>query len=250
LLFHIQVKKLYKELFIQSHVVRETKLKQINIIIIVSLLIIGFLFLSGCEEAHPKKQKIENKIYIKNGNDDGYIAILTNSLPVPFGNIISENDKPLIVGLFNSDFLPEGNNMLSRGVFRFNISQWDNTNLKFYLKCVQKQGNPGHVKVYVVNDSHSLSHFIDTRDVSDIWYLTNASNGKKIEISPKEGKWMDVIISNDMIYNLDIENSYITIVLQLSDEYIVSNNDYYGFASIDYTPLDDNDQPYLVYVEN
>ncbi|MFX0141319.1 MAG: hypothetical protein ACFFDN_47205 [Candidatus Hodarchaeota archaeon] len=229
---------------------RETTLKQINIIIIVSLLIIGFLFLSGCEEAPSKKQKIENKIYIKNGNDDGYIAIFTNSLPVPFGYITSENDQPCIVGLFNSDSLSKGNNMLSRGVFRFNISQWDNTNIKFYLKCVLKQGNPGQVKVYVVNDSDSLSDFIDWRDVSNIWYLTNASNGKKIEITPKEGKWTDVTITNDMIDNLDIENDYITIVLQLSNEYIGSNNDYYGFASIDYTPLDDNDQPYLVYVED
>ena len=171
-------------------------------------------------------------------------------MPVPFGYIISENDQPLIVGLFTTDFLPTGNNMTSRGIFRFNISEWDNTDIKFHLKCVSQQGNPGNVNIYPVNDSQPLSDFLDMRDISEIWYLMETSSGEKIEITPKKGKWAEVIITKDMIKNLDIENNYIAIVLQLSDEYMKYNNDYYGFATIDYTPLDDNDQPYLMYIED
>ncbi len=208
------------------------------------------MFLSGCEETPSKKKKFENKIYIRNSDDDGYVAVLTNSMPITFGYIASENDQPLAVGLFTTDILPNGNNTTSRGILRFNISEWDKTDIKFYLKCVSKQGSPGNIKVYVVNDTQPLTDFNDMRDISDIWYLMESSSGEKIEITPKKGKWIDVTFTKDMIDNLDIENDYIAIVLQLSNEYIASNNDYYGFATVDYTPLDDTDKPYLVYLEN
>lgn len=210
----------------------------------------SLLFFSGCEETPSEEKKFENKIYIKNGDDDGYVSVLTNSLPVPFGYVTSENDQPLLVGLFTTDFLRDGNNITSRGIFRFNISGWDNTDIKFYAKCVNKQGNPGNIMVYVVNDTQPLTDFVDMRDISDIWYLMESSSGEKIEITPKKGRWIEVTISKDRINNLDIENDFIAIIVQLSNEYIKSNNDYYGFATIDYTPLDDKDLPYIIYIED
>jgi hypothetical protein len=171
-------------------------------------------------------------------------------LPVPFGYITSENDQPLIVGLFTTDFLPNGDNITSRGIFRFNISEWDNTDIKLHLKCINQKGNPGNVQIYAVNDTQPLTDFLDMRDISEIWYLMESSSGEKIEITPKKGKWLEAIITKDMIKNLEIENEYIAIVLQLSNEFMKSNNDYYEFSTIDYTPMDDNDQPYLSYIED
>lgn len=229
---------------------RYTKINQKNLYLIISLLFIGLLFLSGCEEKPSKKVKIENRILIKNSNDDGYVAILTNSLPVPFGNITSENEQPLIVGLFPLDSQADVNSMISRGILRFNISEWDNTDITFHLKCINIEGEPGLLEILIIDDLQPLLDFTDMREVSDIWYLLISSNNTVSEVTPKKGKWVDVLISKDIINNLDLEDNYLSIVLKLSVENLTSNKNYYGFATIDYTPLVDNDQPYLIYVED
>jgi hypothetical protein len=137
--------------------------------------------------------------------------------------------------------------MIARGIFRFNISEWDGTDITCYVKCIQKHGVPSDVHVYIINDSQGLSDFQDLRDLSDIWYRMDYSNAEKIQTAPKKGKWMVVTFSKNIISALDRENNYIAIVIQLSNENNTSNNDYYEFATIDYTPLDNTDQPYLGY---
>ena len=226
--------------------VRKTRRKQ-TIFIILNLLILGILLLSGCEDTPKKKEESENKIFIYNGDDDGYIAVLRTSLPVPFGYISSENDQPLRVGQYTSSTVANGSKMISRGIFRFNISEWDGTDIKCYVKCIQKHGTPSDVHVYIINDSQGLSDFQDLRDLSDIWYRMDYSNAEKIKTTPKKGKWMVVTFSKNIISTLARENNYIAIIVQLSNENNTSNNDYYEFATIDYTPLDTTDQPYLAY---
>jgi hypothetical protein len=140
--------------------------------------------------------------------------------------------------------------MIARGILRFNISEWDDTDIKCYIKCIQKHGTPSDVYVSIINDSQPLSDFQDLRDLSDIWYRMDFSNAEKIKTTPKKGKWIEVTFSKDIILTLDRENNYIAIAVQLINENNTTNNDYYEFASIDYTPSNNNDQPYLVYIED
>ncbi len=213
-------------------------------------MILGLLFLSGCEETPPNQESNENRVYIKNDNDDGNVAILTDSIPDFSGYIIGNSDQQLIVGLFTSGFLPDGDNLTSRGIFRFDISEWNETDIIFYLKCVNIIGNPGELKVYLTDKLEPLSDQSEIEDVSAIWNLIESSGKEITELTPQVDKWMNVTISKGTVNEMYSGKGYMTIMLKLSDENMDSNTDYYGFASVDYTPSVENDQPYLFYVQD
>jgi len=213
-------------------------------------MILGLLFLSGCEETLPNQESNENRVYIKNDNDDGNVAILTDSIPDFSGYIIGNSDQQLIVGLFTSGFLPDGDNLTSRGIFRFDISEWNETDIIFYLKCVNIIGNPGKLKVYLTDKLEPLSDQSEIEDVSAIWNLIESSGKEITELIPQVDKWMNVTISKGTVNEMYSGKGYMTIMLKLSDENMDSNTDYYGFASVDYTPSVENDQPYLFYVQD
>ena len=213
-------------------------------------MILGLLFLSGCEETLPNQESNENRVYIKNDNDDGNVAILTDSIPDFSGYIIGNSDQQLIVGLFTSGFLPDGDNLTSRGIFRFDISEWNETDIIFYLKCVNIIGNPGELKVYLTDKLEPLSDQSEIEDVSAIWNLIESSGKEITELTPQVDKWMNVTISKGTVNEMYSGKGYMTIMLKLSDENMDSNTDYYGFASVDYMPSVENDQPYLFYVQD
>lgn len=212
-------------------------------------MVVGLLFLSGCEETPPNQESNENRIYIQDSNDDGNVAVLTDSLPDFSGYIIGNSDQQLIVGLFTSGFLPDGDNLTSRGIFRFDLSEWNETDIIFYLKCVNIIGNPGELKAYLIDELDSLPDQPEIEDVSTIWNMIESLSKEITGTTPQIGQWMNVTISKDTINEIYLGKGYMTIMLKLSDENIDSNKDYYGFASVDYTPSVGNDQPYLVYVE-
>lgn len=213
-------------------------------------MILGLLFLSGCEETLPNQESNENRVYIKNDNDDGNVAVLTDSIPDFSGYIIGNSDQQLIVGLFTSGFLPDGDNLTSRGIFRFDISEWNETDIIFNLKCINIIGNPGELKVYLTDELGPLSDQSEIEDVSAIWNLIESSGKEITELIPQVDKWMNVTISKGTVNEMYSGKGYMTIMLKLSDENMDSNTDYYGFASVDYTPSVENDQPYLFYVQD
>ncbi|UCD14640.1 MAG: hypothetical protein JSW60_04260 [Thermoplasmatales archaeon] len=227
------------------------KLRRKPIYLLLNFLIVGVLLLSGCEET-PKDGEIKKKmVYIEIDNDDGYVAIT----PFLSGGVTVVSDQQLVVGLFtSSDYSPDGNNFISRGIFRFNILEWNNTNITFYLKCITVKGNPGRLEVYLVDDPGLLTNYFELQDVSPIWNLIESSDEKIAEITPSENKWLNVTISKDMV-NAVVEerytnNEYMTFMLKLLHEDLESYNNYYGFASVDYTPENEDDQPYLLYEEH
>jgi len=201
------------------------KPKQKSLYVILSLIVVGTLFLSGCEETPSDQKNNENRVYIENSNDDGHIAILTNALPDFFGYVTAESDQQLIVGLSTSDLSPDGDNLTSRGIFRFNISEWNGHDIIFNLKCVSAKGHPSLLEIHLTDDPNSLPDYPEMRDVSDIWLLVESSGIVITEVIPSENKWMNVTIPEDK--NIDY------------------NIGYYGFATVDYTPSVDSDQPYL-----
>lgn len=213
-------------------------------------MVVGLLFLSGCEETPSNQESNKNRVYIKNDNDDGNVAVLTDSIPDFSGYIIGNSDQQLIVGLFTSGFLPDGDNLTSRGIFRFDISEWNETDIIFYLKCVNIIGNPGELKIYLTDKLEPLSDQSEIEDVSAIWNLIESSGNEITELIPQVDKWMNVTISKNTVNEIYLGKGYMTIMLKLSDENMDSNTDYYGFASVDYTPSVENDQPYLFYVQD
>ena len=221
------------------------KPKQKSLYVILSLIVVGTLFLSGCEETPSDQKNNENRIYIENGNDDGHIAILTNALPDFFGYVTAESDQQLIVGLSTSDLSPDGDNLTSRGIFRFNISEWNGHDIIFNLKCVSAKGHPSLLEIHLTDDPNSLHDYPEMRDVSDMWLLVESSGIVITEVIPSENKWMNVTIPEDIINRMYPEKDYMAIMLKLFDENIDYNIGYYGFATVDYTPSVDSDQPYL-----
>ena len=213
-------------------------------------MVVGLLFLSGCEETPPNQESNENRIYVQDDNDDGDVRVLTDSLPDFLGFITGKSDQQLIVGLFTSGFLPDGDNLTSRGIFRFDLSEWNETDIIFYLKCVNIIGNPGELKVYLTDKLEPLSDQSEIEDVSAIWNLIESSGKEITELIPQVDKWMNVTISKNTVKEMYLGKGYMTIMLKLSEENMESNTNYYGFASVDYTPSVENDQPYLFYVQD
>ena len=222
------------------------KPKQKILYVILSLIVVGTLFLSGCEETPSDQQKNNgNRIYIENGNDDGQIAILTDTIPEFLGYVTAESDQQLIVGLSTSDSSPDGDNLTSRGIFRFNISEWNGRDIIFNLKCVSVKGHPSSLEIHLTDDPNPLSDYPEMTDISDIWQLVESSGLIIYKVIPSENQWINVSIPEDLINRMYPEKDYMAIMLKLFDENLDSNSEYYGFATVDYTPSVDSDQPYL-----
>ena len=219
------------------------EIRQKQLCVIGIFLTVGILFLSGCEESSPNvTNNNETKIELKNSSDDGYMEILTDVIESTFGTIILESDQPLIVGLITGG----DNNLTARGIFRFDLSEWNGSDLLFHVKCVGKGGNPGEIEVYLTNDSGILAQSGEMENISETWHLVDG--GEKLsELSPSLGNWIEVPIPKDKITAKKSNNNYITIIIKLSNEDMNSNEDYYFLATYDYTPTDNSDIPYLTY---
>lgn len=233
-------------------------MKHASLYLLLSLATIALLLLSGCQETPIKKNgKKENIVYINNDNDDGYVAIGSDF----WGVVSSENNKQLIVGLFNtSDFSPDGEKLTfnSRSIFRFNISEWNNdNNITIHIKCINIKGDPGPLEVFLTDDPGPLPDHSELQDVMPIWNLIESSSRGITEVIPYENEWLNVTIPKDILkemvsrWNLNLEQDHMTIMLTVPycecEEETDCDEEYYGFASVDYTPTDESDQPYLIY---
>ena len=208
-------------------------------VLIVGAIVVSML-IAGCEESNnPSSGAI--KIEIKTGADDGGVVALTDILPESvFGVINGGGDQPFMVGLLTSG---GGDNLTGRAIYRFDISGYENKSLTFYVKCVEKRGNPGNLEIYVTNDSGSLpTSPSEMSDVSDTWNLI--SGGEKIAtLTPSSGQWIDVAIPSSAIESKVTENGYITIMLKLENENLGSNEDYYALSTYEY--YQGSAKPYL-----
>ena len=208
-------------------------------LIIIGAVVVSIL-LTGCEESSnpaPGTTKIE----IKTGTDDGGVVALTDILPESvFGTLNGGGDQPFMVGLLTSG---GGDNLTGRAIYRFNISGYENENLTFHVKCVEKKGNPGNLEVYITNDSGSLPmNPSEMSDVSGIWNLISGRE-KITTITPSSGQWIDVAIPSSAIEPKVTESGYITIMLKLENENLGSNADYYALSTYEY--YQGSAKPYL-----
>lgn len=225
------------------------KQRKITLFIVLNLLILVILLLGGCEETPNNNGTSLTTIFIENNDDDGYVAVEENFIN---GVIISEDNQPMKVGLYSSsDFSTTQENFVSRGIFRFDISEWDNTNITFNIKCTKVYGNPSEINAYFIDDPGSLSDYSDLSDFNLIWALTESPAKFFGAISPYENQWVKIRVPdyfvNNIINDKYSNNEFMTIMLKLYDENLFSSDGYYEIATVDYTPDDDEDQPYIQY---
>ena len=202
-----------------------------KIIVFVALIGISIL-LAGCTEEENQGGATANKIEIKIGSDDGGVVALTDMLPeTPFGVTNGGSDQPFMVGLFTSG---GGDNLTGRGIYRFDISGYENKNFTFHVKCIGKHGNPGKLEIYLTNDSGSLEISpTNMSDVSEIWNLIKT--GEKIDsVTPSPGQWISISIPSSSVESKVTDSGYITIMLKLENEELNSNQDYYSLSTYEY----------------
>lgn len=224
------------------------KQKKIFMFLVINLILVGMIFISGCEETPKNNGNNLPAVYIKNNNDDGYIAIEESKIT---GIIKSESNQAMKVGLFSSsEFSPTEVNYTSRGILRFDISDWDNQNITFFIKCTKVIGSPGEMEVYFMdNPEDDLPDYSELKDVNNIWTLTDTAKFVS-STTPSENEWVEILIPADflnLIINEKYSNDkYITFMLQLFfDLELGEQGNYYEFATVDYTPDNDEDQPYI-----
>ncbi|HEC94462.1 MAG TPA: hypothetical protein ENI45_00675 [Thermoplasmatales archaeon] len=201
---------------------------------LLACMVVGVVLLAGCNEEKQVQPSPESiKIEVKTGADDGGVVALTDLLPDSvFGIVNGGGDQPFMVGLLVSG---GGDNLTGRGVYRFDISGYENKSFTFHVKCVEKHGNPGSLEVYLTNDTGALeTNLSNMSDVSQVWNLI-ASGEKIATITPSSGEWLNVGIPSSTVESKVTDDGYITIMLKLENEDLGSNNDYYGFSTYEYS---------------
>jgi hypothetical protein len=212
------------------------------------MLLIGTLFISGCNDTKKDGGSKEIIVYIEKNNDDAFIA----ANEIFLGIVKAESDSDMIVGLFRTtDYSHIEEFLISRCLLRFNLSEWNDYNVTFNIKCTAVQGNPGLLEVYIVDDPAIIEDRSEFEDVFMLWNLHESSGYKIGEISPVLDKWSNVSITKDVLKTIIEEKypkgEYLTIFMKLAEENLITYDDYYGFASVDYTPDYKKDQPYLIF---
>ncbi|OYT57543.1 hypothetical protein B6U70_02345 [Euryarchaeota archaeon ex4484_162] len=199
--------------------------------------------MSGCEEV--QKEPTEKRIEIKAGNDDGGVVVLNSLLPnltAGFLNGGVGTEEGTILGVITAG----ENDVTSRALYRFDISEWNNTaDMVFHLKCLYRHGNPGMIDIYVVDDFGPLPSVqeADPSDVSDIWNLSES--GEKVgSISPSAGEWFEITISKSIIEVKKTSEGYLAFMIKLSDENIQTGN-FYTFLNYEYAVSHNEHRPYL-----
>jgi len=222
-----------------------------KIFLLTISLIVFILFLSGCEE---KSNNIvnKNKIFIIDNHDDGFVA-RDNALMT--GVIILENNQPMRVGLYSSsEYSSTQLNLICRGILRFDKSKWDNSDITFFIKCTKVQGIPNRLEAYFIDDPGSIQEVTQAQDILSVWSLTDSSARFFGEAVPVENEWVQITVQADVVNTIIDQkyskNEYMTIMLKLfMDDFTDNYDNYYEFATIDYTPSDESDQPYIQLVD-
>ena len=102
-----------------------------------------------------------------------------------------------------------------------------------------------------MDDPNSLPDYSELEDVNTIWTLTDTAKFLSSTV-PSENEWVEFLVPVDFLKLIINEkysnNEYLTIMLKLFfDTVDVEQGNYYEFATVDYTPDNDEDQPYLQY---
>jgi len=210
----------------------------ISILVIIALVASGLLYYVYFL---PK----EEKILVSSGMDDGTVYILREYGPIA-GYIWGGGEGALI-----GTALSGNHSTISRGLMRFNISEWKSGVILLKIFCTGKRGDPGQIEIYVINDFGSLppeprgdpENPEDPGDVSSIWNLCD--NGYKVAtVTPEEGKWIEINVPEDVVTSYK-NGDILAFMIKLSNEDIEDNN-WFAIATYEYAISNNMDPPHLI----
>jgi len=181
-------------------------------------------------------------VEISTGTDDGHVSALTKFLPDTAYGMILNNFEDMGVGVATSG---GGDTLTSRVLYRFNLSDWENSNVVLHVYCTSIIGQPGSVEVLVLNDFGSIPNSSGTQpeDVSQWWFLVDSAEVAG-EFTLEQGEWSSVSISSSLIETYISDNNYVGIILKLKNEDVGPNN-LYQFASYEYAESHNSEKPHI-----
>jgi len=191
----------------------------------------------------------EIKVYITEGTNDGVVYILRGTDP-PAGYIWGGGE-----GMFIGTGKGGDHSTVSRGLMRFNISGWNGQNVTLRVYCTYKNGTPGDIEIYVIDDFGALPEEArgdpnnpdDPGDVSSYWNLYK--DGDKVaSVKVNVGEWLEVIIPKDIIEKHKTSEGIIAFMFKIADETIPDYN-FYGLETYEYASKNNLDPPYLMWTE-
>lgn len=206
---------------------------------IISILIISSIFLLGCTS-----ETKTNEIEISAAADDGGVVKIGRS-DINAG-WVKGNSEDIIVGIVDSG----GLDLIWRGMYRFNLEEWNGGDIIIKIKCTNVNGNPGVLEAYLIDDFGPIVDVTsqDPVDISNTWTITNS--GEKLdEIEPVVGEWFEITLTKDVIESKISDANYIAIALRLADESIIGGN-LYLLNSYEYGVSRGQLKPYFVNVES
>ena len=149
-------------------------------------------------------------VEISTGTDDGHVSALTKFLPDTAYGMILNNFEDMGVGVATSG---GGDTLTSRVLYRFNLSDWENSDVVLHVYCASIIGQPGSVEVLVLNDFGSIPNSSGTQpeDVSQWWFLVDSAEVAG-EFTPVQGKWSNVSISSSLIPMITMRCALVTFI--------------------------------------
>lgn len=139
---------------------------------------------------------------------------------------------------------------ISRGLMRFNISDWNGRDITLKIYCIIKEGSPGELEIYLINDFGELppepqgdpQNPDDPGDVTYYWNLYQT--GIKVgSVQLEAGSWLTITIPGDKVADYKTGSGVIAFMFKLADE--SGTYDYYGLETYEYADKANIELPYI-----
>lgn len=227
---------------------------KMNIMLALSaVMIIGVVFTSGCVGSTEQtdtgapteintETKVEAKAETKAETDDGAIAVYPSSgMGLYSGKSGNGGPQETWVGPVVDG---GGSLFVTRGLYRFDISEWTEGAITFHLHCLGKEGSPSALEIYVVDDFGSLPAIsVGPKDVSEIWNLPET--GESIaETTPSIGGWLKAPIPASVVQEKKTSEGYLAFMLKVSNE-DVGETGFYQMSNHESAVARNEDKPCL-----
>ena len=110
----------------------------------------------------------------------------------------------------------------TRALYRFDISQWSEGNITFRTQCMMRFGTPGDLEVYVTVDFGELDPELsdpedEYEDVEAYWTGESELLGS---LNPSDNDWIEVVVPEDTVAEYKSEEGYIAFRIKATGETI------------------------------
>ncbi len=193
-----------------------------------SIVLLLIIFVMGC----TSPTNIVKLSEIAREKDDGAVRIYNAQYNLSIGDLEGE-----ISGVF----IGLNNDMTSRGLYRFNISNWEGEDITFNIRCNERTGNPGSLAVYVIDDFGSVSDKQGV-DISRYWEFLEGGVLAG-EVSPLTNQWMEILIPKNIVES-KLDHETIAFMIKLSNENKTEGSGY-SLITYEWSILYNFSLPYL-----